>query len=64
MFRSKPDEHLIDEGRVYCPVRKRDVEFDLCAGCTWTTSLDLKAHAPVVRCPPEPSPVWLIRPWL
>ena len=68
MFRRLPDEHLIDDGRVYCPVRKRDVEFDLCAGCHWVTSIDLKgntpANAPVVRCRPESTPVWVVRPWL
>jgi hypothetical protein len=64
MFSSRPDEHFIDEGRVYCPVRKRDVEFDLCAGCRWTAGIDLKASAPVVRCRPESSPVWIMRPWL
>jgi hypothetical protein len=68
MFRPHSEEHLIDEGRVFCPVRKRDVEFDLCAGCRWTTSIDLKGsaptYAPVVRCRPESTPVWVVRPWL
>lgn len=64
MFRRIADEHIIDEGKVYCPVRKRDVEFDLCAGCGWTTQIDLKANPPVVRCQPESPPGWLIRPWL
>jgi hypothetical protein len=64
MFRRTADEHLIDQGKVHCPVRKRDVEFDLCAGCRWTTSIDLHAKQPVVRCQPESMPSWIIRPWL
>ena len=64
MFRRAPEEHFIDQGKVYCPVRKRDVEFDLCAGCRWTTSIDLAAKSPVVRCRPEAIPDWIIRPWL
>jgi hypothetical protein len=64
MFRPKPQEHFIDDGHVYCPLRKRDVEFDLCAGCRWTKSIDLNANPPVVRCEPESAPGWLIRPWL
>ena len=64
MFRRVADEHLIDEGKVYCPLRSRDVEFDLCAGCRWTTSIDLTAKAPVVRCRPDTMPQWLVRPWL
>ena len=64
MFRSTADEHLIDEGRVYCPLRKRDVEFDLCAGCRWATSIDLQSKMPVVRCQPELTPLSLMLPWL
>ena len=64
MFRAPPEEHFIDHGKVYCPVRKRDVEFDLCAGCRWTSSIDLKAKAPVVRCRPQAMPPWILRPWL
>jgi hypothetical protein len=64
MFRTRPEEHFIDEGRVYCPTRKRDVEFDLCAGCSWTKSIDLSANPPVVRCKPDSPVGWLIRAWL
>ncbi|HYL25327.1 MAG TPA: hypothetical protein VEV21_13125 [Burkholderiales bacterium] len=64
MLRRVPDEHLIDTGRVYCPVRGRDVEFDVCAGCRWSMGIDLQARFPVVRCRPERPPLWLIRPWL
>jgi hypothetical protein len=64
MFRRASDEHFIDHGSVYCPVRKHDVEFDLCAGCRWATGIDLRAKNPVVRCRPESPPQWLVRPWL
>jgi hypothetical protein len=64
MFRHATDEHFIDQGSVYCPLRKRDVELDLCAGCRWATDIDLQAKNPVVRCRPESPPQWLIRPWL
>ncbi len=58
------DEHLIDDGRVFCPVRGQDVEFDFCAGCEWATGIDLRAEPPVVRCRPQRSPVWIMHPWL
>ena len=64
MFRRNTDEHLIDDGRVFCPLRERDVEFDLCAGCQWASSIDLKAKTPVVRCRPDSTPTWFMRPWL
>ena len=63
MFHRKPEEHVIDSGHVHCPVRKRDVEFDLCAGCRWTQSIDLEAKPPVIRCRAESSPGWLVPPW-
>ena len=63
MFRRTSDRHFINEGRVYCPLRRHDVDFDLCAGCRWCTGIDLKATPPVVRCEPESQPIWLFRPW-
>ena len=62
MFRS-PQEHFIDEGRVACPLRERDVEFDICAGCIWRTAIDLNAKPPFVHCRPERPEAWLIRAW-
>jgi len=64
MFRLHPDEHFIEQGRVYCPVRARDVDFDICARCRWARGIDLKSNPPVVRCYPERAPLWLIPPWL
>lgn len=63
-FRHPSDEHYVDHGHVYCPVRAHDVEFDLCAGCRWLTGIDLKAKPAVVRCRPASVPDWLGRPWV
>ena len=63
-FRHPSDEHYIDQGRVFCPQREHDVDFDLCAGCRWATAIDLKSPLPLVRCRPTGSPSWLGRPWL
>lgn len=64
MFPRIPDQYVIDHGRVNCPVRGRDVDFDLCAGCRWANGIDLAATPAVVRCRPERQPIWLFRPWL
>ena len=64
LFRHPSDEHFIDNGHVYCPMRDHDVELDVCAGCRWATGIDLKAKLPVVRCQPTRRPGWLGRPWL
>jgi len=64
MFRPKGQEHFIDDGHVYCALRKRDVEFDVCAGCRWRTDVVLDVKHPFVRCEPQSSPDWLVRPWL
>jgi hypothetical protein len=63
LIRWARDEHFIDQGRVHCPVRGRDVDFDLCVGCRWSTGIDLDAQPPVVRCRPDEPPLWLVRPW-
>ena len=64
MFRPDLEEHFIEAGRVSCPLRERDVEFDVCASCQWCTSIDLNEKLPVVRCRPKRKPFWLGRPWL
>jgi len=35
------------------PLRQRDVEVDLCAGCQWMTKIDLETDPPFVRCRPD-----------
>jgi hypothetical protein len=49
-------EHYVDDGRVSCPRRGRDVEVDLCAGCEWMIRIDLEAKPAFVRCEPGPNP--------
>jgi hypothetical protein len=58
-FRLPGDEHFVDAGRVQCPLRRRDVDFDACAACGWAIGIDLDAKPPVVHCRPAPLPDWL-----
>ena len=55
-FWTRGDEHFIEAGRAYCPLQRRDVDIDLCAGCRWITSVDLKATQPILRCNPPALP--------
>lgn len=55
------DRHFIDGGRVFCPLRGQDVEFDLCAGCNSMSEIDLEAKPAFVRCSPEVPRPWLLR---
>ena len=61
-FRHPGDEHYVEQGHVYCPVRNHDVDIDVCLGCGWAIDIDLKAKLPVVRCRPSRLPDWLGRP--
>jgi hypothetical protein len=63
LIRPAAQARCIDGGRVQCPLRERDVEVDLCAGCEWMTEFDLEADPPFVRCRPGPMPVGLMRIW-
>jgi hypothetical protein len=58
MFKRRSDEHFLEAGCVYCPLREHDVELDVCAGCRWSTAIDLQAKPPVVRCRPQARPLW------
>ena len=53
IFQSGFDKHLIDQGRVSCPIRGRDIEFDLCIGCRSLLEIDETADLPFVRCRPQ-----------
>jgi hypothetical protein len=44
------ERYLIDDGRVFCPVRGHDIEVDLCAGCRLLAELKPDATPPFVRC--------------
>lgn len=53
IFSRRRPNRPIDQGRVCCPLRRRDVEVDLCAGCGWARSIELEGEAPSVHCTAE-----------
>jgi hypothetical protein len=53
VFSPRREHRVIDAGRVCCPLRRRDVEVDLCAGCGWARAIDVEGEAPSVRCTAE-----------
>ncbi|HEY3076905.1 MAG TPA: hypothetical protein VGJ74_17175 [Burkholderiales bacterium] len=55
------DRHYIDAGRVSCPLRGHDVDFDLCAGCPSMREIELRSSPAFVRCRSEPTGGWLLR---
>ena len=54
-------EHFIDNGKVGCPVRGRDVETDVCAGCRSLEAIEADGERPYVRCEPAALPAWVLR---
>jgi hypothetical protein len=50
--RPPPENRLIDKGRVSCPLRDADVDFELCLQCNWARRIDPEAKPPYVRCRP------------
>jgi hypothetical protein len=63
LIRPSGHRRYVDGGCVYCPLRERDVEVDLCAGCQSMIEIDLQAELPFVRCRPGPTPATLMRMW-
>ena len=63
LIRPPAPARYVDRGSVCCPLRARDVEVDLCAGCQCLTEIDLQAELPFVRCRPAPMPAPLQRIW-
>ena len=63
IIRPTAERRYIHEGRVFCPTRGRDVEFDLCAGCTLATDIQPDVEMAYVRCRPEPIVLGLAQ-WL
>jgi hypothetical protein len=61
LFDRPSREHFIDNGKVWCPVRGRDVETDVCAGCRSLEAIDLDGERPCVRCEPGAPRAWLLR---
>jgi hypothetical protein len=61
----RPAAHyrVIDQGRVHCPTRGREVEFDLCAGCAMATEIRPDLPVGYVRCRPESSGLSFVQ-WL
>lgn len=55
LLRPSGPPRYVDDGCVQCPLRQRDVEVDVCAGCEWLTAIDLEAELPFVRCRPGPT---------
>jgi hypothetical protein len=47
------ERHYIQDGRVFCPQRGRDVDFDFCAGCERASDIQPDLEFPYVRCRPE-----------
>ena len=41
---------IIDQGRVFCPVRMRDVDIDQCVGCKRLDGIDVDSRHPHVVC--------------
>jgi hypothetical protein len=42
--------HLVDEGFVYCPRRRKDVDVEQCFACSRLDRMDLDARHPYVVC--------------
>lgn len=61
LFSDPSRQHYIDHGRVFCPTRGHDVDFDLCAGCSSLEELNFDAAPPFVRCAPLAPGAWLLR---
>jgi hypothetical protein len=61
LIRSTAERRFIYEGRVFCPTRQRDVEFDLCAGCRALQEIEPDIEMPYVRCRAE-SPLRYLMP--
>jgi hypothetical protein len=61
-FRRAPLQLFIDHDQVYCPVRGKDTDTEVCAACPSLTKIDEAARPPFLRCRPEPvrsiTPMW------
>jgi hypothetical protein len=50
LFGHLSDRLLVDDGRVHCPIRKRDIDIDSCAECSRLLEMHIDGWAPFVRC--------------
>lgn len=51
-IRAAEDRHLIEGGRVGCPMQERDADVELCLQCNWTREVNTEAKLAFVRCRP------------
>lgn len=56
-LRTPTDQLIIDNGRVFCPIRRQDTDIDLCAGCPRVRQIEDSGSLPFVRCRLEPAMV-------
>ena len=52
LIRASEEHHLIDEGRVSCPLREGDADVEACLQCSFAGDVALTAEAPFVSCRP------------
>ena len=50
LFGRKHDQLIIDNGRVFCPIRQQDTDIDICAACHRIREMDTTAEPGFVRC--------------
>ncbi len=50
LFPRRSREHVVANGRVGCPLRRCDVEVDLCLDCQWFEDMESNKTFAVVRC--------------
>ena len=51
-IRAAGNRHIIDRGRVSCPLQERDADIELCLQCPWAREVDPECKLPFVRCEP------------
>jgi len=49
-LRSLRDRLIIDNGQVFCSIREKDTEIDICAACPRVRQIDHTGSMPFVRC--------------
>ncbi|NJD27305.1 MAG: hypothetical protein FIA92_03305 [Chloroflexi bacterium] len=48
----RTDGHIVDHGRVWCPVRQRDVDIDRCVVCGAFEDLTRESDFEILYCRP------------
>jgi len=51
-LRAAGNRHIIDRGRVSCPLQERDADVEVCLQCRWAREVDPESKRPFVRCEP------------